>query len=468
MAPGATDTTSLIAGLSTAAAGAQSGMATVALQSNSTPNGCTSNCILDLTPQTINVSGNVYRLANPTLNTTSVSLAARVGDATPSANVSVTNASPDQFTENLKASFETAPTGFTNTGNLGANGLVAQGVDSTSLKVGLASTATSGTIAGSSTIDFVTTGAGTDNAPDMSVGSKMVSLTGNVYQTAAAAATSSLSFGIVHVGDTVANQSVTVTNTATGALVDVITGGFGAAPAAPFTTSGDLGSGVAGNGGSSNALMVGLITGTAGVFNGSEALMLASHDSQLADVALTAGPVTLSAQVNNFASLSILQEGGQGALSGGGDNFTLDFGDVVQGTTAPEALLALFNDNPLAEQAFTDLLSTSASLVSGSGFDFNGCSAKDLLGGTSQGGCDVSFETGALGNFTQTLSFDVESSNSSGYDQVIGDVTLTLEGDIVSSGPAVPEPSTWAMMLTGFAGLGALGWRRTIKVRTAA
>ena len=139
LAPGATDTTSLIAGLSTAAAGAQSGMATVALQSNSTPNGCTSNCILDLTPQTINVSGNVYRLANPTLNTTSVSLAARVGDATPSANVSVTNASPDQFTENLKASFETAPTGFTNTGDLGANGLAAQGADSTSLKVGLAS-----------------------------------------------------------------------------------------------------------------------------------------------------------------------------------------------------------------------------------------------------------------------------------------------------------------------------------------
>ena len=33
---------------------------------------------------------------------------------------------------------------------------------------------------------------------------------------------------------------------------------------------------------------------------------------------------------------------------------------------------------------------------------------------------------------------------------------------------AVPEPSTWAMMLAGFAGLGFLGYRRTVKARLAA
>ncbi|HEX9169070.1 MAG TPA: PEPxxWA-CTERM sorting domain-containing protein, partial [Roseiarcus sp.] len=32
----------------------------------------------------------------------------------------------------------------------------------------------------------------------------------------------------------------------------------------------------------------------------------------------------------------------------------------------------------------------------------------------------------------------------------------------------VPEPSTWAMMLLGFAGLGFLGYRRTVKARVAA
>jgi len=38
-----------------------------------------------------------------------------------------------------------------------------------------------------------------------------------------------------------------------------------------------LGAGVAGNGGSSNALKVGLNTGTAGVYSGSAALALASR-----------------------------------------------------------------------------------------------------------------------------------------------------------------------------------------------
>jgi PEP-CTERM motif len=48
------------------------------------------------------------------------------------------------------------------------------------------------------------------------------------------------------------------------------------------------------------------------------------------------------------------------------------------------------------------------------------------------------------------LSFDVESSNSSLYDQIIGSVTFTIEGDIVSSGPSVPEPGTLSMLASGF------------------
>ena len=43
-----------------------------------------------------------------------------------------------------------------------------------------------------------------------------------------------------------------------------------------------------------------------------------------------------------------------------------------------------------------------------------------------------------------------------------GSVTVTP----ISSG--VPEPSTWAMMLAGFAGLGFLGYRQTAKARVAA
>ena len=40
-------------------------------------------------------------------------------------------------------------------------------------------------------------------------------------------------------------------------------------------------------------------------------------------------------------------------------------------------------------------------------------------------------------------------------------IDLTIEGDgVFVLGGAVPEPSTWAMMLAGFAGLGFMGWRR--------
>jgi hypothetical protein len=38
-------------------------------------------------------------------------------------------------------------------------------------------------------------------------------------------------------------------------------------------------------------------------------------------------------------------------------------------------------------------------------------------------------------------------------------VQLTYTGDFNMTLTAVPEPSTWAMMVAGFAGLGFVGWR---------
>ena len=39
---------------------------------------------------------------------------------------------------------------------------------------------------------------------------------------------------------------------------------------------------------------------------------------------------------------------------------------------------------------------------------------------------------------------------------------MTASGNriIATAGGAAPEPSTWAMLLTGFAGLGFVGYRR--------
>jgi PEP-CTERM motif len=58
-------------------------------------------------------------------------------------------------------------------------------------------------------------------------------------------------------------------------------------------------------------------------------------------------------------------------------------------------------------------------------------------------------------------------------------IDLTFHYTLVADGPggfgfdlaiggAVPEPSTWAMMLLGFAGLGFLGWRGSRKTAARA
>ena len=65
------------------------------------------------------------------------------------------------------------------------------------------------------------------------------------------------------------------------------------------------------------------------------------------------------------------------------DSFVLDFGDVLQGSGTREALLAMMNNNPLAAQLFTDLLSSTGAVQSGSGFGFTGCPVSNLPGGVS-------------------------------------------------------------------------------------
>src|SRR5207253_10600834 len=138
--------------------------------------------------------------------------------------------------------------------------------DSSSLHVGL-NTSASGTFSGSVGVNFTSTGAGTDSAPDLALTAGSVGVSGKVYQTAVASLSGPVNFGIVHVGDVVAPKAITVGNTASGALTDVITGSFGTVNS-PFSGSGTLGAGVAA-GGSSTALKLGLNTSTAGNFSGS-------------------------------------------------------------------------------------------------------------------------------------------------------------------------------------------------------
>jgi len=236
---------------------------------------------------------------------------------------------------------------------------------------------------------------------------------------------------------------VTVQNGASAtALNDGLVGTISAG-GTPFSGSGTIAVPGLAPQASFSALQINLATNTAGIFTGTANLALASHDADLADLPLTSGTLSLNAQVNRFAALSFLKQGGDGALS---DSFVLDFGNVSQGSGTLEAMLAMLNDNPLADQAFTDLLSSTGTVQSGSGFDFTGCSVTRVPGGVSQPGCDIFFDTRTVGDFTEVLKFAVESINAD-FDGMQDPVTLGLHASVGPTSP--PEPGTMTLLGSG-------------------
>ena len=94
-----------------------------------------------------------------------------------------------------------------------------------------------------------------------------------------------------------------------------------------------------------------------------------------------------------------------------------------------------------------------------SGFDWSGVLAvsdgESVSFYLNQGGQVFS---GASADFSNTLQFSFLNLPS--------DATFTSDSGVFLTG-GVPEPSIWAMMLTGFLGLGALAWRRGETVATA-
>ncbi len=274
----------------------------------------------------------------------------------------------------------------------------------------------------------------------------------------------------MHVGDTVSPQTITVTNTASSALVDSIVGSMNVS-GAPFSVSsgGSLGSGVAGNNGNSgSALQVGLSIGTAGVCSGSANLTLASHDSDLADVALTTSPVALSGTVNNYAAVGLASTT-NGSLAGGDTAYTLNLGTLTQGSGVISAALTALNVWFGPADGLT-LNSGDFSVLSGGGeFGLTLNQVTDLAAGDTQGNAlDVSLDTSGAGTFDEVIQFDGFGSNASGYDSNANvlDPTLTILASVSASGggpTGVPEPSSWLMLLSALAGLGGVArpWRST-------
>ncbi|MGZ4984164.1 MAG: choice-of-anchor D domain-containing protein, partial [Chthoniobacterales bacterium] len=177
LGPGSSDNSSLIVGLNTSAAGTRSGSVPLNLTSNGS--GTSGLGTTTLTSQTVNVSGNVYRLASASTHTPEpVAFGiVHIGD-TPSQALSISNtAVNDAFSEKLDGSIAASTGGVTASGSFS---LLAPGAPAnTSLSVGI-DTATAGNKNGTATISLVSDGTGTSGLTNTNLTSQTVNVTGQV------------------------------------------------------------------------------------------------------------------------------------------------------------------------------------------------------------------------------------------------------------------------------------------------
>jgi hypothetical protein len=93
-----------------------------------------------------------------------------------------------------------------------------------------------------------------------------------------------------------------------------------------------------------------------------------------------------------------------------------------------------------------------------SGYVFTFTGAPDITKVEVGSGTSSDFQPalpGGLSSTATSITVNVAGDNLAVGDKLVLDVTTG------GTPPSVPEPSTWALMLLGFAGLGFAGWRRT-------
>ncbi|MBC7732865.1 MAG: choice-of-anchor D domain-containing protein [Bacteriovorax sp.] len=397
----------------------------------------------------IEAVGNVINQASPLVNNPAINLGAmRVGDASPTAKVSVTNVAttPPQAALNASISSSGGPVFASGGFNLLAPGSTSANQLTVGLNTAVAGNYTGGN-AGSATIAFVSDASNVGNcAPhcQLDLAPQLVSVSGKVYTPAVAQLnTASVDFGIVHRGDLVSLHDVSISNAASAtAANDTLRGSAGSA-SSPFTASGSF-SDLAAQGTAGAALQVGLNTGVAGVFNGSASANFASHDAELADLALGSQSIRLKGQVNNYAEAALAKTG-EGQWSAGNHTYTLDFGTVQLGSGEHSASLSVLN----AAIGPADLLSGNFDLTGlGPNFTLNGFgSFADLIAGDAFGGLNVLFASDVQGAFLSSIVLHGSGSNASGYVGQLDDTTLVLRGDV--NVVAVPEPGTYVLMFAG-------------------
>jgi hypothetical protein len=423
-----------------AVAAGSSGSLSIKFSSNAEGN-CTGNATLSLhshdsdltdlkiTTGPVALKGKAYAYAAPVLTgKTSINFGSvRVGGTVSSSQLKVADGSAmDSFQEALTYSLGVLPTGFKVTGTV--SGTIGSG-ESESLLLSM-STLVAGNYSNRQvSLSLTSTGAKTSGLGNTALASRTLTFSGKVYAQAVAKLDAmTIDFGTVHVGAVVAGKKLGIFNIATGALSDVLIGGFSSVTGG-FTGSGNLGAaGVAS--GASGTLTFQMNTATAGAFTGTASLALGSHDADLANVGVTVGGVTLKGTVDNYAVTAFKKDGGNGTLIKQGTNYRLNLGTVTQGAAALSTTISAVNAvNGVADRLAGSFTSkASAAVFSLSGFaSFSGLNA-----GQSTAGMKITLSTAKTGTFTETITLSGRGSNSSGYNAAVAPVTLTVTGTVAA------------------------------------
>ena len=402
---GATNSATLQVGVNTSSAGARSGSATLALASNGTLSGLTN---LALPSQTVNVSGNVYQVAQPTFAATTVNLGnVRVGGTAQQAlGLTNTNIAPAGFQEGLSASIG-SPTGGITAGGSFTN-LAAGSTNNSALVVGI-NTATSGARSGSATVNLVSTGVGTSGLADLGLGTQTINVSGSVYQVAAGQLnTGSLNFGTVQVGQSV-SQLLSISNIATGAAgyVEDLNARFGATSgtgANLINGVGQIANLVAG-GTNASGMTVNVNTGSAATIDGAIAINFFSAGGVNG---VSNGLGELGVGSANFLVLGTIQGQVINQAVPVINTPTIALGNVRVGETVSTQSVSVTNQATVAPQAALNAsISTVAPLTATGSFDLL------LPGATNNTSLQVGMTTATAGsrNGTATVSFVSDASN---------------------------------------------------------
>jgi hypothetical protein len=405
LGPQSSDNTSMSITLDTNTAGVRNGTAEINFISD--PNGINSLGSTDLGNVDAQASVTAFRLAEADLSQSGQSHV-RLNDA---ANTTLTinnTAIADAFSEGLDASFSA------NAGNAIGSGVIdnlAAGSASTSMTIAL-DTSTLGVSSGTSTISFVSDGDGINSLGQTALGTQDVNVSTIVTQLAAGSVQDTVNFGNVHVGDSVAGQTVTVTNTRNGAdadYTDYLMASWDAGAAVTQVTLGGSVSGLAA-GGSSNGLTVGLDTATAGNINGLAAVNLTSDGTRFGLGTTDLG----SEDVNILANIEV--NGSVYRLANPEiNNDPYDLGNVRQGSAAPTALVSITNNAP--NDGFTEALDASVAGVSG-----------------SASGAGSFNDLGAMSTDASSISVGLASTATAGAQSGTVTIDFVSDGDAIGNG----------------------------------